>query len=154
MGGVEVTLSNILTKMDNVAQALVVTQSKPTWDFNKMLQNFTYMIAIFSGIVYMIIYISTNNSAVAQSALVQKVDAIGERSQLYHKDVQDNMDKAIIEWKERHANLRERLIAVEKYLLDGSSKKNGIDMDKQRFIPSPDDWTSRRERAKKDERNL
>ncbi len=154
-GSMKRTLASVASDVKNLANIVVADQARPAWDFNKALDNVVKGGALIAAAVAAIVYVSGNNFAVTMNAQATRVEAIAERSQLYHEDLKDQFSKTNQDWKERQANLRDRLIAVEKFLLEQTARRGGIGPETQRFIPSPDDWVAPSpRRLNRDERNL
>ncbi len=153
-GSMERTLATMAADVKNLANIVVADQAKPAWDFNKALDNVVKGGALIAAAVAAIVYVSGNNFAVTMNAQATKLEAVAERSSLYHEDLKDQFAKNSQDWKERQANLRDRLIAIEKFLLEQTAKRGGIGPETQRFVPSPDDWAAPPRRQERDERNL
>ncbi len=154
LSNMETAVGSINTKLDTVISSLAHNEALPRWDVVKFLQIAGYSTALIGAFVTSIVWITNASFSSSIDKMGVQIDLVGKRSVDFHDDVKDRLDKTMTDWKDRQANLRDRIISIEKFLLQESTRKNGINPEMQRFIPSPDDWYMHKQRVPKDERNL
>lgn len=152
VAGIESAFASLNNKVDQVISTLARAEGLPRWDLTKLLQSATYGTALVGAFVGSIVWITNASFNAEIQGMQGKIQSIGERSTNYHNDVKERLEMRAQDLDKRQNNMRERLMNLEKYLMQEQAQKGGA-LEPQLYV-SPDDGPPPQPQRYKDERKL
>lgn len=138
MSSVESTLASLGTKLDQVVHAITTAQARPRMELKDILQIVLMGSTLIGASVTAILWISGTTSSVEINAIKQNIASVAERSKIFYDDNASRVTRLSDEINVRQGNLRERLLHIEKYLLESQRARQDRTKPEPQLYISPD----------------